>query len=195
MGSVESAPGRGEPATELLLDLARALHESACPADVAEERMRGVAAALGLEAEFFTMQSFFATELRRGDRERVEIRRMPFDTHWNLAETAELDDLCRAIIDRRLDVGAARAELTRLASRKSAYSKGLVALAWAIYGGVVAIRVGGHWIEGLAGALIGVVAGGVHLLAGRHKQVSLEKTFLGAFLGSIAAFLLAFVLP
>ena len=107
---------------------------------------------------------------------------MPFDTHWSLAEAVELADLCRAIIDRRLDAGAARAELTRIVSRKSAYSKVLVALAWAVYGGAVAIRVGGHWIEGLAGALIGVVAGGIHLLAAKHKQVGLEKTFLGAFL-------------
>ena len=195
MSSAESERPPDDQATALLLDLATALHESACPADVAEERLRGVAAALGLDAAFFTMQSFFATELRRGDRERVEIRRMPFDTHWNLAESAALGDLCAAIIDRRLDVPAARAELTRIVSRKSAYATSLVALAWAVYGGVVAIRVGGHWIEGLAGALIGVVAGGIHLLAAKHKQVGLEKTFLGAFLGSIVVFLLAFLLP
>jgi uncharacterized membrane protein YjjP (DUF1212 family) len=82
---------------ELLLDLAAALHAAASPADVAEARLRDVAGALGLDAQFFTLQSFFATELRRGDRERVAIRRIPFDTHWNLAEVAALDELCRGI--------------------------------------------------------------------------------------------------
>ena len=63
----------GEASTELLLDLAQALHAAAVPADVAEERLRGVAGALGIDAQFFTLQSFFATELRRGDAERVEL--------------------------------------------------------------------------------------------------------------------------
>jgi uncharacterized membrane protein YjjP (DUF1212 family) len=181
--------------TELLLDLAAALHAAASPADVAETRLRGVAGALGLDAQFFTLQSFFATELRRGDREHVEIRRIPFDTHWNLREVAALDELCRAITERRLDAAGARRELDRILATKSAYPKALVALAWGVYGGVVAIRVGGRSIEGLAGVLIGLGAGAIHFLAAERKTVSLEKTFLGALLGSIVAFVLAFVLP
>jgi uncharacterized membrane protein YjjP (DUF1212 family)/uncharacterized membrane protein YjjB (DUF3815 family) len=192
-GTLNERPN-GE-STELLLDLAAALHAAANPADVSEARLRGVAGALGLDAQFFTLQSFFATELRRGDQERVEIRRIPFDTHWNLAEVAALDELCRAITERRLDAAGARRQLDRILARKSAYPKALVALAWGVYGGVVAIRVGGRWIEGMAGILIGLAAGSIHFLAAEHKTVSLEKTFLGAFLGSIVAFLLAFVLP
>src|SRR5262245_35506458 len=101
----------GDQSTALLLDLAAALHASASPADVADERLRGVAEALGMDAQFFSMQSFLTTELRRGDSERIEIRRIPFDTHWDLAETAALAELCRAIADRRLDVAGARKEL------------------------------------------------------------------------------------
>jgi uncharacterized membrane protein YjjP (DUF1212 family) len=195
MASTDSARPPGEQSTELLLDLAAALHASASPADVAEERLRGVAEALGLDAQFFTMQSFFATELRRGDSERVELRRIPFDTHWDLAETDALVELCRAITDGRLDAPAARAELGRIVTKKSAYPRWLVMLAWAVYGGVVAVRVGGRWIELLAGVVIGLVAGAIHQLAGKEKQVSLEKTFVGALCGTLAAFLLAFVLP
>jgi uncharacterized membrane protein YjjP (DUF1212 family) len=190
--ATERTPG---DSTELLLDLAAALHAAASPADVAEARLRGVANALGLDAQFFTLQSFFATELRRGDRERVEIRRIPFDTHWDLTEVGALDELCRAITERRLDAMGARRQLDRIVAARSAYPKALVALAWGVYGGVVAIRVGGRWIEGLAGVLIGLAAGSIHFLAAEHKTISLEKTFLGAFLGSIVAFLLAFVLP
>ena len=181
--------------TELLLDLAAALHATASPADVAEARLRGVAGALGLDAQFFTLQSFFATELRRGERERVEIRRIPFDTRWNLAEVAALDELCRAIAERRVDAVRARRELDRIVATKSAYPTWLAALAWGLYGGAVAIRVGGRWVEGAAGVLIGLAAGAVHFLAAERKTVSLEKTFLGAIFGSLVAFLLAFVFP
>jgi len=184
-----------DQSTALLLDLATALHASASPADVAEERLRDVAAALGLDAQFFTMQSFLTTELRQGDSERIEIRRIPFDTHWDLRETAALVELCRAIVDRRLDLAGARRELDRIVGRKSAYPRWLVMLAWAVYGGVVAVRVGGRWTELFAGSVIGFVAGAIHQLAGRRKQVGLEKSFLGAFLGTLVAFLLAFVLP
>ncbi|HVU53109.1 MAG TPA: threonine/serine exporter family protein [Polyangia bacterium] len=195
MANVATERPPGERSTELLMDLAAALHAAASPADVAEERLRGVAGALGLDAQFFTMQSFFATELRRGERERVEIRRIPFDTHWNLRETAELDGLCRAITERRLDAASARRELDRIVAAKSAYPRALVGLAWGVYGGAVAIRVGGRWIEMIAGIVVGLVAGAVHFLSAERKAVSLEKTFVGAFLGSLAVFLLAYVLP
>jgi len=195
MSDTASERPPGDRSTELLMDLAAALHAAASPADVAEERLRGVAAALDLDAQFFTMQSFFATELRRGERERVEIRRIPFDTHWNLSETATLDGLCQRIAERRIDATAARRELDRIVAKKSAYPKALVGLAWGVYGGVVALRVGGRWIEMLAGVIVGLVAGAVHFLSAEHKTVNLEKTFVGAFLGSLAAFLLAFVLP
>jgi uncharacterized membrane protein YjjP (DUF1212 family) len=185
----------GDQSTDLLLDLAAALHASASPADVAEKRLHAVAEALGIEAQFFAMQSFLTTELRRGGSERIEIRRIPFDTHWNLAESAALVELCRAIVDHRIDVAAARTELDRIVSRKSAYPRWLVMLAWAVYGGVVAVRVGGRWIELLAGAVIGFVAGAIHQIAGRQKLVNLEKTFVGAALGTLAAFLLTYVLP
>jgi uncharacterized membrane protein YjjP (DUF1212 family) len=102
MSDIVSDRPPGDRSTELLSDLGAALHASASPADISEERLRGVAEALGLDAQFFTMQSFFATELGRGDRERVEIRRIPFDTHWDLRESAALTELCRAIADRRL---------------------------------------------------------------------------------------------
>jgi uncharacterized membrane protein YjjP (DUF1212 family)/uncharacterized membrane protein YjjB (DUF3815 family) len=177
------------------MDLAAAMHASASPADVAETRLRNVAGALGIDAQFFTLQSFFATEMRRGDGERVKIRRMPFDTHWNLAEVLALEELCRGITDGRLDAAGARKELDRILAVKSVYPKALHALGWAVYGGAVAVRVGGRWVEMVAGMLIGLAAGAVHYLAGGRKAVSLEKTFLGAFLGSFVAFILAFVFP
>jgi uncharacterized membrane protein YjjP (DUF1212 family)/uncharacterized membrane protein YjjB (DUF3815 family) len=125
----------------------------------------------------------------------VEIRRIPFDTHWDLTETAALNELCRGISERRLDAGAARKELDSILAKKSAYPKPLVALAWGVYGGAVTVRVGGRWSEMLAGIVIGLIAGAIHHVAAKETTVSLEKTFLGAFLGTIAAVVLAFVLP
>lgn len=192
-GAVSRPPD--DASTELLLDLGAALHAAALPANVAEERLAGVARGLGIDAQFFTLQSFFATELRRGGSERVELRRIPFDTHWDLRQTTGLTNLATAIAEGRVGLPMARAELTRILTRRSPYPTWLVALAWAVYGGVVAARVGGRWIEMVAGTLIGLAAGAVHFGAAGHKVVNLQKSFLGAFLGSLVALGLAFVLP
>jgi uncharacterized membrane protein YjjP (DUF1212 family)/uncharacterized membrane protein YjjB (DUF3815 family) len=185
----------GDESTDLLLELGQALHAAALPADVVEERLRAVAEALGLDAQFFTLQSFFTTELRRGGIERIELRRIPFDTHWNLTQTAALTDLTADIAARKLDSRTARAELAGILAAKSPYPSWLVAPAWGVYGGAVAARVGGGWLEIGAAIIIGLVAGSIHFGSAGHKEINLEKSFLGGFLGSLAAFLLAFVLP
>ena len=90
---------------------------------------------------------------------------------------------------------AARAELARILSWRSPYPRWLIALAWGVYGGAVAVRVGGHWKEMFAAIAVGLVAGAIHFGTGVHKAINLEKSFLGAFLGSLAIFALTFVLP
>jgi uncharacterized membrane protein YjjP (DUF1212 family)/uncharacterized membrane protein YjjB (DUF3815 family) len=184
-----------ETSAELLLDLAQALHASALPADVVEERLVAVAAGLGIDAQFFTMQSLVAAQLRRGGAARVEIRRFPFDTHWNLARTTALHQLAAALADGKLDAAAGRIELDRILHRKSLYPRWLVAVAWAVYGAAVGARVGGRWLEMAVGALISFVAAGIHFAGATYRQISLEKAFLVTALGTLTAFGLAFVLP
>ena len=48
----------------LLSELGVALHGATLPADIVEERLTAVARRLGLEGEFFTLQSFLAMEVR-----------------------------------------------------------------------------------------------------------------------------------
>jgi uncharacterized membrane protein YjjP (DUF1212 family) len=184
-----------EISAQLLLDLAQALHASALPADIVEERLRAVAAALGIDAQFFTMQSFVAAELRRGGTRRVEMRRFPFDTHWDLARATALLALATALAEGKLGAAAGDAELARILHRKSLYPRWLIALAWAVYGAAVAARVGGRWIEMAVAALISLIGAGIHFEGATHRQVNLEKTLLAAALGSLAVLGLAFVLP
>ena len=178
-----------------LVELGEALHAAALPADEAERRQRAAAHALGVEAELFTLQSFLATEVRAGEVGHVEIRRMPFDTHWNLTRAAALIAFTDEIAAGSFDLPAARERLAQIMRRPAPYPQWAVALGYAVYGGVVATRVGGNWRELFAGLLIGLVAGGVHHAATKNNEVSLEKSFLGAMLGSVAAIVLSFLLP
>ena len=81
-----SDPSEAQPAgtSGLLLDLGQALHRAAMPAPLVEARVRAAARGLGTEANVFVLQGFLAIEVGQGPARRVDLRRMGFDTHWNL---------------------------------------------------------------------------------------------------------------
>ena len=60
----------------LLSELGAALHQATLPADAVEERLTAVAKRLGLEGHFFTLQSFFAMELRNGTKSVLRLLRI-----------------------------------------------------------------------------------------------------------------------
>jgi uncharacterized membrane protein YjjP (DUF1212 family) len=165
------------------------------PASLVESRVRDCARALGASAEVFVLQGFLAIELHEGFVERVGLRRMDFDTHWNLDRLHALVDLCQSIVRGDRGAGAARAELARIMARPRRYGKPWVVPAYGVYGAAVAVRVGGRAIEALVGGAIGVLAGIIHYGTLRYQRVDLQKSFLGAFVGALAALALTLLLP
>ncbi|HXU07012.1 MAG TPA: threonine/serine exporter family protein [Polyangia bacterium] len=178
----------------LLSELGVALHGATLPADIVEERLTAVARRLGLEGEFFTLQSFLAMEVRNG-APSVLVRRMSFDTHWNLTRMSALLTLSRELADGRVGVADGRRRIAEIAALRPPYSKPLVVAAYGVYGAAVAARVGGNVIEMVVGALVGLVAAVIHFGTLRSNTIDLQKSFVAAFVGSLCAFMLARVLP
>ncbi len=193
--SLEALETRRAAAAKLLVDLGAALHWSALPASIVETRVRAVADALGLHADVFVLQGFLCVESEGAPVERIELRRIDFDTHWNIGRVHELFDLTTSLVRGERGVTSGRAELDRILAEPRPYQKGLVVLAYGVYGGAVAARVGGGAIEALAGAVIGLVAGVIHYTTTLYKSVDLQKSFLGALVGSLVALALTLVLP
>ncbi len=187
--------GIDRDAAALLLDMERAMHVSALPADVLEERVREMATGLGMAAEIFTAQSFTATELRAGKQTSVEIRRIPFDPHWNLTRIADLLALAHAVAERRIPVGEARVQLRSITSRGNRYPKWLVVVGYAVYSAVVAVRVGGSWREMAVALAIGALVGGIHFGTLANDTVDLEKSFIGSLAGALGVLVAALILP
>jgi len=75
------------------------------------------------------------------------------------------------------------------------YAHGVVLAAYAVYGAAVAARVGGGPPEIAGALLIGIVGRDDLLWHVRFPFVDLQKTFLAALLGTLAAFALRLVLP
>lgn len=178
----------------LLGELGAALHGATLPADVVEEQLTAVAKRLGLDAQFFALQSFLAMEVRNG-APHATVRRMSFDTHWNLTRMTALLTLSRELAAGRVGVAEGRRRIAEIAAQRPPYGKALVVAAYGVYGGAVAARVGGNLVEVLVGALVGAVAGLIHFGTLRSNTVDLQKSFIAAFVGSLCAFVLARVLP
>ncbi|WP_163988477.1 threonine/serine ThrE exporter family protein [Pyxidicoccus caerfyrddinensis] len=189
------SPAEEDQAVAFLLDLARALHLAYLPAHVVEALTKAAARGLGLRLELFTLQSFVATEVISGERHRVDIKRVPFNPHWNLRRTSGVLLLARAVAAGRLSLPEARAELDRVVQQPSAYPHWLVFLAYGVYSAVVGARVGGAWREMAVASLIGIVAGVIHYGTLKSMRIDLQKSFLAAFLGTLMVCGLSRVLP
>jgi uncharacterized membrane protein YjjP (DUF1212 family) len=181
-----------DEALSFLAELACALHAAYLPADVVEARILAAARGLGIEMETFTLQSLVLVQ--RSGR-GAHLRRTEFSPHWNLARLHALVALSDAIAEGARPLPAAQAELARITAEPPLYSKPLVVLAYAVYGAAVAARVGGGVLELLAAGVVGIVAGFIHHATHTSWTVELQKSFLASFLGALAAFALALVLP
>jgi len=186
---------RPRAVSSFLLDLGAALHAAALPAPLVESRVRAAARAFGFHAQVFVLQGFLTVEIEQGALARVDLRRISFETHWKLWRTHELASLCAALAGGELDLRAGREALGRILAEPSPYPRWLVVLAYGVYGAAVAARVGGAWLEALAGGLVGLLAGVIHFGTIDHHRIDLQKSFLAALVGGLAAFFLTLILP
>jgi uncharacterized membrane protein YjjP (DUF1212 family) len=108
---LEALEARQAEATTFLVDLGTALHGAALPASMVETRVWAVAQALGVHADIFVMQGVLCVETEGAPVERVELRRIDFDAHWNVGRIHELFDLTSSLVRGDLGVAAGRAEL------------------------------------------------------------------------------------
>lgn len=187
--------GDEEAASRFLLDLARALHLAYQPSLLVEECVRRAAKAWGLKTEVFTVQSLAMTQVVAPRRAPADFARLPFNPHWNLGRAAALLQLTDDIAEGGMGLPEAHAKLDRIVAARSPFPKGLVLLAYGVYGAATAVRVGGGWWELFAALLVGGIAGVIHFGTLSSQRVDLQKSFLAAFLGTLVAFGLRFVLP
>jgi uncharacterized membrane protein YjjP (DUF1212 family) len=141
------------------------------------------------------LQSAVIAQLGLADRERITVLRMPFDTHWSLESMQQVMAIAREVADGRLGVSAARARLAHVLAEPRPHRQLAVMLGYAVYSAAVAARIGGRWLEMLAAAVAGVVAGAIHVGTARTGAINLQKSFLAGFFGTLCVLALALVLP
>src|SRR6185295_8335018 len=115
-------------------------------------------------------------QVGKGPNSEMLLRSIDFDTGWNLSRLSDLQSVVRRLVGKgpatTADLAGARREIAAIRSRGPAFPAA-----------AVAARVGGGWIEVLAGIVVGLVAGAVHFGATRSRQLDLLQSFAGALCG------------
>ncbi len=191
--------GRDGELAETLGDVAAGLHGVSVPSDVVEQEIRAIASGQGVPVESLILESRLELQVGKGPNSEMLLRSIDFDTGWNLSRLSDLQSVVRRLVGKgpatTADLAGARREIAAIRSRGPAFPAAAVALAYGVYGAAVSARVGGGWLEVLAGIVVGLAAGAVHFGATRSRQLDLLQSFAGALCGTVAAFLLRLVLP
>jgi uncharacterized membrane protein YjjP (DUF1212 family) len=184
---------------EVLGDVAAGLHGVSMPSDVVEEEIRAISDGQGVPVESLILQSRLELQVGKGPGSEVVLRTIEFDTGWNLGRLTALQGVVSRLRGARVathDVlTSARREIADILNRPPTFSATPVAVGYGVYGAAVSARVGGGWREVAAGTIVGLIAGLVHFGSTRSRQLDLLQSFTGAFLGTLAAFLLRLVMP
>lgn len=184
-----------EKDVRLILKLIAALHSVNLSSEAIEDRLEKVARRLNGQLRILSLQSYAAVEYMTSEKNSVRICRFEFNTHWNLRKLNDLLESSDAFISGNIDTPRFNAELDHILSRKPAYTKAVVVLCYAVYGAAVAVRVGGAGVEMIAAAIVGTLAGMIHFGTVLSRKIDLQKSFIGAFVGSLAGLALTLVLP
>jgi uncharacterized membrane protein YjjP (DUF1212 family) len=157
----------GDRAVELVLRFARKGHEAGYPTADLEERVVALAKTLGLDETQISATptrvdiSVGAGPLQRSFALRVKPSGVDLDA------IAGLDELVQDVLVGKIDSTEALARLDEAGATSTERPWPLLLGAYAIAGAALTPVLGGGWREAVAGAIVGLVVGGIALLA-RH---------------------------
>ena len=154
--------GELDQRTLLVLRLGETAHRFGCSTPRVEQVMDVVSRRLGLEGRFFAQPtSLFASFGPLGDQRTMLLRFEPGEV--DLEKRWRMDATVAELLEGRLDIGAALAELEAIERAPARYGPTAVIVAHALVSASAARFFRGSWAEIAVAALCGVLVG---LLAG-----------------------------
>ena len=180
-----------DPPVELVLRFARAGHEAGYPAADLEERVLALGRAVGHEeAQVSATPTVVEVSLGSMARQRsytLRVRPQAVD----LDAIARLDDLVLNVLAGRLDPADALRGLAEIRAHPLERPWYLLLAAYAIAGAAMTPILGGSWREAAAGALVGIVVGGIAVPARGTARVEPMVAPVAAVAASFCAAALA----
>lgn len=183
---------RRESTTELVTELARALHECSMPAHELEERMSKVSQVLGTPASFFsTPTSLFISFETPRETHMVRVSPPSID----LARLSRVHELQLAIESKRLPEQEIWSELGKIERAETSYGVVWNVGALSVIAGTAAVLFGGGVVESTVAAGIGIWIGLVGVVCSARREIRYLNEMLSGFSATVLASLMAWVLP
>ncbi len=183
---------RRESTTELVTELARALHECSMPAHELEERMSKVSQVLGTPASFFsTPTSLFISFETPRETHMVRVSPPSID----LARLSRVHELQLAIESKRLPEQEIWSELGKIERAETSYGVVWNVGALSVIAGTAAVLFGGGVVESAVAAGIGIWIGLVGVVCSARREIRYLNEMLSGFSATVLASLMAWVLP
>lgn len=186
--------------TEFVVELARRLHAYGTSAQRVEDAIDQVAKRFGLKCEIWSnptgiIISFGGGLGEAGGPENTRVLRLaPGDI--DLARLCAVDAIAEKVLAGELDVSSGHAELRALDRPRARGAHLLMALSFGLTSGSVAALLRTGWADIATAALIGLLIGGMALLAGSRPRLSEALEAIAALLAALIAVAVAtFVTP
>jgi uncharacterized membrane protein YjjP (DUF1212 family) len=177
-----------------LVELARDLHRFGTPAHRLEEQVTRCGARLGVPTTMFSLPTFLALAFGPIDRQRmVNLRVDPGAI--DLSRLHAIEAIQRRVLRGEIAPSVGAAALRDLGAARPAFS------AWAVWGayglaGMAATRFfGGNLRDSIAGAMVGLLVGGVLTFLNARRDRAALSEFLAGIVATMGAWGLSHLMP
>jgi uncharacterized membrane protein YjjP (DUF1212 family) len=190
--AAEAAGGRPDAAaTELLLRFARVGHDSGYPTADLEERLLALADALGVPgAEISATPTVVEVSVGSlADQRSYTLRVRPKDV--DLDAIARLDELVQDVLVGLLEPPEALAAIARVRDEPLRRRWHVQLVGYALAGAALTPVLGGGWREASAGAVVGLVVGGIAIAFRRAARTEPMVAPLAAVVASFCSVAIA----
>jgi uncharacterized membrane protein YjjP (DUF1212 family) len=185
--SSESRDGIG-----FVLRLGRALHTYGFPANQLEDALGKAAAKLGLEGQFFsTPTSIFASFGPQEDQKTFLIRVTPGDV--DLGKLTALDVVITRVLRGLITPAEGSAKIEWVLQAPPCYARGLTLLAYGLASAAASRLLGGGGKEIAISGVIGILIGGLMLIAESRPTLGKVSRPVAAFVASMLAAIFSFL--
>ncbi|MEY4827172.1 MAG: hypothetical protein RLZZ288_723, partial [Planctomycetota bacterium] len=181
-------------AERFLVELARDLHRFGTPAHRLEEQVSRCGARLGVPTTMFSLPTFLALAFGPLDRQRVvNVRVDPGST--DLGRLHAMEGIQRRVLSGEISPSMGAASLRELGTSPPAFNQWFT---WAAYGlsAMAATRFfGGDVRDAVAGAIVGLLVGGLSLALNARADRAALAEFLAGIVATLGAWALAHLMP
>ncbi len=186
----DALPSDADPRASLILKLGRALQELGAPAHRLEAAMELVAGKLGLSGQFFSSPTGLFAALGDGNHQHTYMIRAK-NGDINLGKLSDLNDVLEALGRDEISVQAALQQVQQITERPDSSQPLAVIAGFSLTSGAVSVFFGGSIPDALAAATVGLLLGGLAVVAQQRSAIARAFEPLSAFVAAFTAWLLA----